>query len=128
MTETLALPDGTPVDLPAHVQEGQRAFDRAMAADSTAEIPAPPKRPENDGDKPKPRRGRPPKSERARTSTAASAPSGAKSSPAVKDDYSADARNLVGAVWTVTASIPQTQPYAAVIYGNSDALAAALAL
>lgn len=45
----------------------------------------------------------------------------------MKDDYTDDARQLVGTVWTVAASVSVTQPYAIVIHGNADGLASALA-
>ena len=119
---TLETADGKPVDVtPVDAEAVNARFDAAMNDDGPDEQ-APPKRTPRTVAEPeqaKPRRGRPPKDEKARTAD--------KPAAEVKDDYTEDAQHLVGAVWTVTATIPFTQPYALVIEGNSDALSSALA-
>lgn len=120
----LTTTDGKPVDVteldPAAINA---KFGAAMNDDGPDEQAPPPRRARPAAEAaaaeaPAKRRGRPPKEDRARTVAQA---------PAVKDDYTDDARDLVGSVWTVAASIPYTQPYALVIEGNSDGLALALA-
>lgn len=115
---SLETADGKPVDVTAEADAINAKFDAAMNDDGPAEQ-APPKRqpkPKAEADTPAPRRGRPPKDEKARTTAAP-----------VKDDYTQDAQGLVGAVWTVAASIPVSQPYALVVESNADALVSALA-
>jgi hypothetical protein len=119
---TLETPAGKPIDVtPAVADQINRDFNAAMNDDGPQESAPPRRRPDPAGDaeSPKRRRGRPPKSEQARTAPAAAAP--------VKDDYTADAQSSVGTVWAVTAGISFTQPYALVIEANSDQLVAALA-
>jgi len=119
----LETPDGKPVAVtPVDAEAVNAQFDRAMNDDGP-DTQAPPKR-QPRGDSPpdgaaKPRRGRPPKEEKARATGKPAAP--------VKDDYTADAQQAVGKVWAVMACLPPTQAYALVVEGNSDALAAALA-
>lgn len=120
---TVETADGTPVDVTEQADSINAQFSAAMNDDGPDEQ-APPKRQprssaaaEAAGSVERPRRGRPPKSEQARV----------KDSPPPKDDYTEDARSAVGTVWTVAASIPVTQPYALVVYTNSDALAKSLA-
>lgn len=127
--EGLVTPDGQAVDVESVKADADRTFAAAMAAPAgTDEIPAPPKR-TDDPDKAKSRRGRPPKDVRARTRDAqpGEARKDSKAAQPLKDDYTSDAQALVGGIWTVAASVPLTQPYAAVLAGSSDALAAALA-
>ncbi len=119
----LETPGGAPVEVtPAGDAAVNARFRAAMDSDGPDEQAPPKKAPRtapDAGDTPKPRRGRPPKAEQSRTTEKTAAP--------VKDDYTADAQQLVGAVWTVAASLPPTQAYALVIEGNSDALVSALA-
>jgi hypothetical protein len=126
----LTTPDGT-VMQPAATTPDTGAFaslqDRMRTeatGDAPADIPAPPKRTADPAAAQTPRRGRPPKTERARTTATAKAPV----AQAVADvDYTAGAASLVANVWLGAALIPFTQPYAAVLSANSDSLAAALA-
>lgn len=98
-------------------------FDAAMNDDVPAEQTPPKRQPRAAADPApeadRPRRGRPPKAEKARTTSSAAEP--------IKDDYTADASALLGAIWTVAASIPPTQPYAFVIDSTSGAWTSALA-
>jgi hypothetical protein len=117
---TLETTDGKPVDVtPVDSEKINSDFGRAMNDDGP-DTQAPPvrrRRAPAAEDEPAPkRRGRPPKEEKARTADTA-----------VKDDYTEDAQNFVGAVWTVTASIPATQAYALVVENSSDGLAKSLA-
>lgn len=117
---TLEDTSGRPVDVtPVDVADINAKFRSAMD-DPGPDEQAPPKRapktPAVD-DAPRTRRTRQPKEEKART--AAAVP--------VKDDYTSGAQSFVGAVWTVTASLPPTQAYALVVESNSDALVSALA-
>lgn len=117
----LTTPAGKPVEVAR--ADINADFDRAMSGDVVPDEVAPPKRQAptaQPDDAPKPKRGRPPKAEKARTTDKAAA-------VVTKDDYTEDAQNLVGAVWTVAASIPVTQPYALVVHTNADALSGALA-
>jgi hypothetical protein len=122
---TLETPDGKPVDVtPVDPDEVNRRFEAAMNDDGP-DAQAPPKRQLRivpDGDAPKPRRGRQPRAEKSRT-----ADQPAKAAADVKDDYTADAQQFVGGVWTVMASISLTQPYALVVENSSDALVSSLA-
>src|SRR5215469_16190602 len=88
------------------------------------EAPAAPPRRVAQADDDKPKRTRTRKSaDTARTTNAAK-----PAEPAKADvDYSAGAIALVQNVWLGTALIPVTQPYAAVLAGQSDGLATALA-
>lgn len=116
---TLETESGRKVDIDADAITAE--FQQAMN-DDTPPTQAPPRRPPKppaDPDAPKPRRGRLPKAEQSRTTTAAASP--------VKDDYTADAEQTVGGLWAVAAMLPPTQPYALVIDANSDALVGALA-
>lgn len=119
---TLETVDGKPVDVTTPgADEINARFDSSMNDDGPDEQ-APPKRqpkPAAETETPKPRRGRPPKEEKSRTTDKAAEP--------VKDDYTADAQSSVATLWTVAASIPVTQAYALVIEGNSDTLVSALA-
>jgi hypothetical protein len=119
MPPTLETADGKPVEIDADAVNAQ--FQAAKDDDGPDEQ-APPKRqpkPAAEADKPAPRRGRPPKDERARTADKAAAPA--------KDDYTPDAQQFVGAVWTVAASISVTAPYALIVENSSDALVSSLA-
>lgn len=117
---TLETSDGKPVDVASAAEDINVKF-RAAMDDPGVQEQAPPKRqpaPAADApDAPRTRRPRQTKEDKARTT--APVP--------VKDDYTQDAQSFVGAVWTVTASLPPTQPYALVVEANSDALVSALA-
>lgn len=113
---TLTTESGKAVDVTADSDAINAKFRDVMEDDTPAEQ-APPKRQEAPAAE-KPKRGRPRTEDKSRTT--------AKADP-VKDDYTEDAQNFVGAVWTVAASIPYTQPYALVLESNSDALVGALA-
>jgi hypothetical protein len=117
---TLETADGKPVDVTPVDPEKVTADFRAAMDGKGPDEQAPPKRQPKpaDEDAPKPRRGRQPKGDQARVTD--------KAEP-VKSDYTEDAQNFVGAVWTVTASLPPTQPYALVVESNADALVSALA-
>lgn len=113
----LKTPDGAPVAVDEDAVNAK--FDRAMN-DDVPDTDAPPKRapkPPADEDKPRTRRTRQPKAEKARTT---------KQAPPVKDSYAEELTTVVSTAWLVSASIPVTQPYAAVLHANSDALVAAL--
>lgn len=117
---TLETTDGKPVDVtPADAEAVNAKFRAAMDSEGTDEQAPPKRQPKTAGeDTPRAaRRTRQPKEDKARTAPAVP----------VKDDYTEDAQDLVGSVWTVAASIQYTQPYALVIESNSDALVGALA-
>ena len=115
---TLETTDGKPVEIDA--DEVNAKFRAAMDGDAGPAEQAPPKRqPRPPAEDAKPRTRTAPKAEKSRTADKAAAP--------VKDDYTEDAQNFVGAVWTVAASIPVTQPYALVVENGSDALVKSLA-
>lgn len=120
----LETPEGKRVDTaPLDHAAINAKFGAAMNDTGPDEQAPPPRQPRAaapPAEAPAKRRGRPPKEERARTIAQAPA-------AVIKDDYTEDAANLVGSVWTVAATIPYTQPYALVIDGNSDALTASLA-
>ncbi len=121
MAPTLEDADGRPVDVtPPDADTVNAQFSAAMNDDGP-DGQAPPKRqPRTEAPQAaKPRAGRAGKQEKARTAD--------KPAEVIKDDYAEDAQQAVGAVWTAAAAIPWTQPYALVIEGNSDALAASLA-
>jgi len=111
----LKTPGGDAVDLDAVKAGMDSAFESVMNADD-----APPPTPAKVERTPKPERARTrrqPKDEKPRT----------KPEPPVKTDYTEDAQQLVGGLWTVAAAVPMTQPYALVVDANSDALVSALA-
>jgi hypothetical protein len=69
MPEGLLTPDGVALEINA--EDIEREFARTMAATPT-DVPSPPKKPQADSTEPaKPKRGRPPKSEQPRVTTAA---------------------------------------------------------
>lgn len=115
---TLETTAGKAVEVgPDGAEEINARFRETMDGDGPDEM-APPKR---EPDKPaaeKPRRGRPRAEDKSRTT---------KTAPPVKDDYTEDMTGLVGAAWTVAASISYTQPYALILETNADALVGALA-
>lgn len=118
----LTTPAGKPVDAAAPDAAAINADFTAAMNDSGPDEQAPPRRQPRQApaeDTGKPKRGRPPKDEKSRTTD--------KTAAVVKDDYTEDAQNFVGTVWTVAASIPVTQPYALVVESNSDGLVLALA-
>lgn len=119
---TLTDPAGAPVDTsPLDKDAVDAQFALAMNDDSPDDQ-APPKRaprPAASEDAPRPRRGRPPKDDKARADAKAATP--------VKDDYTGDAQQFVGGIWVVTASIPLTSPYAVVVESNADPLVKSLA-
>jgi hypothetical protein len=118
---TLETPDGRPVDVtPIDPDEVNRKFTAAMH-DSGADDQAPPRREQRPAaeDAPKPRRGRPPREDKPRATDKPSTP--------VKDDYTGDAQNFVGGLWTVMASVSVTQPYALIVENSSDGLVSSLA-
>jgi hypothetical protein len=107
MSIELKTPDGKVLD----VEEGDRAFSEMMAAPAT-DTPAPQKMTEAQKDEiksaPKRTRARPGKTERARTTTAAT-------SQKVDKDFSEDIAGLTTGLWITAASIPYTSPYAVVV-------------
>jgi hypothetical protein len=115
MAEGLQTQDGKKVD----VDKVEQDFARAMASDpdGTEATDLPKKTPEPEAEKAAPkRRRRPNKNERART--AKTAPADQKSDK----DFSDDLVGLTSAVWLATASVPFTQPYAAVLKLNQPQL------
>lgn len=118
---TLTTESGKPVDVtPVDADAVNAAFRDAMDSDGPEESAPPRRQPRAAAeDAPKPRRGRQPKAEKSRTTE--------KPAAAVKDDYSEDAQNFVGTVWTVAASLPPSQPFALVLETNADGLVGALA-
>jgi hypothetical protein len=136
MPEGLSLPSGDAVPgVPVDVEAGNADFARMMSGASASadgrpsqaaeEIAAPPRRPVDTTDpgftpNPKPKRGRPPKSEQARTTTAK--PADTKPSkdgkPAPARDYTNDLNQLGEAVWLGLSQIPWTAAYAPLV--NSD--------
>lgn len=115
---TLETADGKPVVVdPAEVNA---RFQAAMDGDSGPAEQAPPKRtPRAPAEDSKPRTRTAAKAEKSRTADKSAAP--------VKDDYTGDAQNFVGGIWTVMASVSVTQPYALVVENSSDALVSSLA-
>src|SRR5487761_208178 len=130
----LVTPDGQAV--PVTPQNGlsapqksaediNREFSRAMASDDPGAIQAPPARPQvPEGEQPKRGRGRPRKNplpeEKARTEPKPAA--GEKTDK----DFTGQCTAVTTAGWILTASVPFTSPYAAVIDANQPALIAAL--
>jgi hypothetical protein len=120
---TLETTDGKPVAFtPAAADEVNRQFTAAMNNDTPDDQSPPRREPRPAEGAPKARRTRQPRAEKARTEDKAAAPA-----PVVKDDYTGDAQQFVGTVWTVAASVSVTQPYALILETNSDQLVAALA-
>ena len=123
-TPTVTTAAGKPVDVgPIDPDEVNRKFDAAMADDTTDELTPQRRAPRaaaSEAEKPKRRYTRKSKEEKSRTVDAAPKVD-------VKTDYTADAQQLIGGVWTVAASISVTQPYALILEANSDALVTALA-
>lgn len=116
----LVTPDGTPVAADdAKRAEINQDFSRAMAAEDPSGTPAPPVRQDKPGPPPR-RRGRPSKDEKAR---ADSKPAGEQKSD---KDYTEPIAGLTTLAWAACASVPYTQPYAAVIDANQSQLVAAL--
>ena len=114
--ETLA---GKPVDVtPADEAAIKAQFSASLNDDGPDEQATPKRQPKAENAEEKPR---------ARTSKADKARTTDKAAPVVKDDYTEDAGNFVGSVWTVAALFPASQPYALIVDANSDALAGALA-
>jgi hypothetical protein len=120
-TPTVTTAAGKPVDVgPIDPDEVNRKFDAAMADDTTDELTPQRRAAASEAEKPKRRYTRKPKEEKSRTVDAAPKVD-------VKTDYTADAQQVVGGVWTVAASISVTQPYALILETNADALVSALA-
>jgi hypothetical protein len=117
MAEGLQTPDGKSLDLEA----ADRKFSEAMAAPET-DVPAPRKMTAEQKEaikaEPKRTRTRTAKTDKARTT--------ATTSEKVDKDFTEDISNLTDGAWLVGASIPYTQPYAAVIKVNQPALIASL--
>ncbi len=109
--------------VPVDAAKVEAEFARAMSADVTGDVPAPPRRPESDPEAPKPRRGRPPKEDRARVSTAPSEPS--RPVPAPRD-YTKDLNGLAEGVWLTLGLFPVSAPYAAIVRLNQPGLVAAV--
>lgn len=114
---TLATEGGKPVDVTAEQAAINDRFRQAMDDDVHDEM-APPKADARPAAEPKARRTRVRKEDKSRT---------VKDAVPVKDDYTADVQGVVGAVWTVAASLSYTQPYALVLESNADQLVGALA-
>jgi hypothetical protein len=129
---TLTTPDGQVVDTPAAPAGGgvdlaaaEREFSRALASEDPAATQGPPRRPEGvdgQGDAPKRRRGRPPKSpeDKARVAKGPAPDAGPV-------DYTEAAAGLVTLGWATVAAVPYTTPFAAVIDANAEQLTGALA-
>lgn len=124
MTEGIRRSDGRPlkVELPPPSAE----FAAAMAAPpADVDIPAPPD-PAPREEAPR-RRGRPPGSGRKLPAETQAKSAKGKAAEPPKDDYTADATDLVRATWTVMASIDLTCPYALAIENTGDAWVGGLA-
>jgi hypothetical protein len=134
MAEGLSVPDGTDGGTPVDVQAGKADFDRMMAkaASGESELPeiaAPPKRPVDTTDpgytpNPKPKRGRPTKAERARTTDAP--PPVSKDKPLPPKDFRGDLNAVGDGLWLGLSSIPVTSPYAALVHANQPGIVAAV--
>ena len=128
----LFTPEGQSVDItapagalpPKTPDEINREFSRAMASEEPSAVPAPPVRPQPEGEKPKRPRGRPRKNplpeDKPRTEKAP--PADEKSDK----DYTEACTTVTTAGWILTASVPFTSPYATVIDANQPQLVAAL--
>lgn len=120
MPEGLVLPGGKPADVkPTPEMAADASFAAAMAA-PVQDVPAPPDREAREA---KPRAQRKPRQPRGQKA----APPVTPAAEELKSDYTEDAQSLVGSVWTLTASIDLTAPYALPLASNSDAWVSGLA-
>lgn len=136
MPPTLTTTDGQVVDTPAaatadpagrgvDLAAAERDFSRALASENPGGTQGPPPRADaggGQGEAPKRRRGRPPKSpdERARVAKGPAPDAGPV-------DYAEAAAGLVTLGWATIAAIPYTTPFAAVLDANAEQLTGALA-
>jgi hypothetical protein len=117
----LTTPDGEAVPLDSSRDQIEQEFARAMSADEPGGATAPPLREDKPaGEKPKGRRGRPPKAEQPRTET--KPPVSQKSDK----DFTDEVVGLTTLGWAALAATPYTSPYACVIEANQEQLCAAL--
>lgn len=116
--EGVITPDGDAVE----VAEVERQFAAAMAGAGTGDIPAPPpkKTPDLADDKPRARRGRPPKPKPDEKPRAQAAPVDPGK------DYTPQVQSLLSGAWMAAALLPATQPYAFVLDAHAEPLAAAI--
>ena len=118
MPEGLVLPNGRMADVKTTPEMAADASFAAAMAQPVQDVPAPPDRDQER----KPRQVRQRKPRETKT-----APPVTPSADEAKSDYTEDAQALVGSVWTLTASIDLTSPYALPLAANSDAWVSGLA-
>jgi hypothetical protein len=138
MPEGLATPSGAALSAtPVDAANGEADFARMMASAAdgvsgpdVSEPAAPPKRAidtTDPGFTPKPGRGRPPKSVRARTRDAKPGEGAkGKDQPLTPKDFTADLTAVGDGLWLGLSSIPVTAPYGALVHMYQPQLVAAI--